>query len=107
MSTIKKGLHASIYRDSYNCPINVMDKQKGVTIIDSELKNASIFEPDEKHPEVKIVRRKLFGSEYIHAEPAKKGSYASGGSFIYSCDSRFRELSKYPIPLHDRDMSKE
>ncbi len=33
--------------------------------------------------------------------------WMAGGSIIYSCDSRFRELSKYPICLHDRQEPQE
>ena len=35
------------------------------------------------------------------AEPTGIG-WMSGGSLVYSCDSRFRELSEYPLCLHDR-----
>lgn len=28
--------------------------------------------------------------------------YMYGGTFIYTCDSRFRSKYKYPVPLHDR-----
>ena len=66
-------------------------------------KNIGPFEEREDMPTVKIVRRIIGGDEYVHAEPVKKGSYMAGGSFIYSCDSRFREyVNEYPISLHDR-----
>ena len=101
-----KGLTASIYRDSdYKCPINVLDNKKSVTVIDPEL--AKIFEPSEDAPAVKLVRRNIFGKSYIHAEPIEPGFYAFGGSFVYTSDSRLREINAYPIPLHDRDMSNE
>jgi hypothetical protein len=100
-----KGLHASIYRSDYNCKINVMNDKKSVTIIDDQIDE--LFEPDENHPPVRIVRRQLAGGEYIHAEPFEPGFYAFGGSFVFCSDSRVRALNKYPIPLHDRDMSKE
>ena len=35
------------------------------------------------------------------AEP-KGAGWMSGGSIVYSCDSRFRRLSEYPLCLHDR-----
>jgi len=105
-STVKnKGLTASIYRSDYDSKINVMYGKKSVTIIDDQI--SELFEPDENHPPVRIVRRQLAGGEYIHAEPMEPGYYAFGGSFIHCSDSRIRSLNKYPIPLHDRDMTKE
>ncbi len=63
-------------------------------------------EPTEDYPAVKLVRRELFGMKYIHAEPVNQPSGMNGpmfgGTFIYSCDSRFRDMCPYPIPLHDR-----
>ena len=53
---------------------------------------------------VRLVKRNLFGGEYIHAEPIKQPEGMAGpmfgGNFIYTSDSRFP--SKYPIPVHDR-----
>ena len=40
------------------------------------------------------------------AFPVQKGSYAFGGSFIYSSNSVVEGFTN-PIPLHDRNMSKE
>jgi hypothetical protein len=100
-----KGLTASIYRSQYDSKINVMYGKNSVTIIDEQI--APIFEASEDSPPVRIVRRKIYGKEYIHAEPFEKGYYAFGGTFITSSDSRVNELNQYPIPLHDRDMSKE
>ena len=100
-----KGITASIYRSDYDCKINVMHGKKAVTIIDENI--AQIFEASENKPAVRIVRRQLFGSEYIHAEPFEEGRYSFGGTYISCSDSRVRALNKYPIPLHDRDMSKE
>ena len=40
------------------------------------------------------------------AEPTGIG-WMSGGSLVYSCDSRFRDLSEYPLCLHDRQESAE
>ena len=59
---------------------------------------------------VKIVTRNLFGTEYKHIEPMKKATevgYMAGGNIGYSCDSRFRELSEYPLTIHDRQETQE
>jgi hypothetical protein len=100
-----KGLLANIFRDDYRSTLNVLKDVKRVTIIDKEI--AELFAPSDNSPAVKIVRRNICGSEYIHAEPMEKGRYAFGGSYITSSDSRIKAINKYPIPLHDRDMTKE
>lgn len=105
MTTTKtnKGLLVDIFRSNYHSELNVFNGKQSAIFIDA----SGPFQESESSPAVKLVKRALFGSEYIHAEPVKPGSYAFGGSFIYSSDSRFSEVSKYPIPLHDRDMSLE
>ena len=59
-----------------------------------------------KPEEVRLVTRELYNGPYTHAEPARPGFYAFGGSFLYTCNGIYPEFNK-PIPLHDRDMSKE
>jgi hypothetical protein len=54
-----------------------------------------------------LVRRDLWGENHDYAEPLMKPEHmaqTSGGNFIYSCDSRFREYTKswQPIAVHDR-----
>lgn len=56
---------------------------------------------------VKVVRRKLFGREYVHLEPYNdKGKWwMAGGTYVHSCDARFGEIINnggYPVGLHDR-----
>ena len=100
-----KGLTVIIYRSDYKCVLNVLNDVNKATLIDKDIDE--IFEANETAPAIRIVRREIYGKEYIHAEPMEKGFYAFGGSFIYSSDSRVSAINKYPIPLHDRDMSKE
>ena len=100
-----QGTLAYIFRDDYRCEINVLKDAKKVVIIDDYV--PKIFSPDIDMPAVRIVRRNLPDGPYIHAEPIEEGYYSFGGAFIYSCGSDFRTLNKYPIPLHDRDMTKE
>jgi hypothetical protein len=62
------------------------------------------FSPGRDAPAIKIVKR-MIGGGYLHAEPLERGEGAGpmmGGAFVYSSDSRFRELAAYPVPLHDR-----
>jgi len=65
-----------------------------------------IFEANEL-PVVTIVKRDLFHGMYLTAYPVEEDGHIDtgcmhGGSFIYSSDSRFRNLAAYPVPLHDR-----
>lgn len=71
---------------------------------------AKVFGPSPECPAVKLVHRTICGKPYVHAEPveSKNGNnvgYMAGGTFIYTCDSRFP--SSYPIPLHDRQETPE
>jgi len=84
----------NIYRSSrngepYDCEINVFNGREWI-------------EPEE----VRLVTRELDNGPYTHAEPARPGFYAFGGSFLYPCNGIYPEFNK-PIPLHDRDMSLE
>jgi hypothetical protein len=63
-------------------------------------------------PVVMIVERELAGGTYLHAEPVcrpPKGhvGWMAGGNLVYTSDSRFREMSKYPLSLHDRSETVE
>lgn len=72
-------------------------------------------EVDETNPPenlVKIVTRFICGREYKHIEPyasVESGNvgWMSGGNLAYSCDSRFSEMSDYPLSVHDRQESQE
>lgn len=41
-----------------------------------------------------------------YANPTGIG-WMAGGTLVYSCDSRFAEISEYPLSLHDRQETKE
>ncbi len=103
------GIIAEIYRTSLmdGCSNGgISERVEAVTIIDID----GPFEPAPDRPAVRIIRRQHSGTDFIHAEPVEpvgKGrvGYMSGGSFIYSCDSRFSEAVGAvgrPISLHDR-----
>ena len=102
-----KGMILGIYENKRigNCSNNgVSSKYNEVLLVGDDV--PEIFEAGDM-PVVKIVKRQIGGSEFIHAEPvdpAPSGmiGYMMGGSFIHSSDSRVRRIAKYPIPLHDR-----
>jgi len=103
-----KGLSVTVYRFTQDCTNGGITAKKDSLILVGE-GVAEVFEVGEDEIYLKLVKRNLFGSEYIHAEPVGQTKndvgYMMGGNFIYSSDSRFREINAYPIPVHDRSES--
>lgn len=70
-------------------------------------------EVDENNPPenlCKLVERNIFGEIYRHVEPVAKANgvgWMASGAIVYTCDSRFRDMSPYPLVLHDRTESQE
>ncbi len=53
----------------------------------------------------KVVTRDFGFGIYKHIEPIVKPNgvgWMAGGCIGYTCDSRFRRMSEYPLPIHDR-----
>lgn len=103
------GLRCSIYKNAefgdFDCSNRgISSRCKKVTLVGPEV--AGVFKPDPDAPAVEFVVRDIMGQEYLTAYPAgykESGKlYMFGGCFIYSSDSRFKDLATYPIPLHDR-----
>ena len=101
---MKKGLLVFVYRNTLgDCTADgVTSKLDKMVLLD--VPNTPFEPKDDQSDALVLVKRELFGKEYIHAEPVHKkpGMVGPmfGGNFIYSSDSRFP--SKYPIPVHDR-----
>ena len=108
------GLRVGILKhEGHSCDAGrgISSKADNATLLPSEdfpLMDAGVFEPDDDAPAVVIVKRNVCGTEYLTAYPADKdgnpdsdGRMASG-SYIWTCDSRFGQFAKYPVPLHDR-----
>jgi hypothetical protein len=102
-----KGLIVEIFRTKNysDAPMNFFNQKETLTLVGENIDR--VFEPNIDRPAVKIVLRKLSHCDYLTAYPVdsegnviKGGMF--GGSFIYSSDARFRQLSAYPVPLHDR-----
>lgn len=58
----------------------------------------------------KLVERDLGFTVYKHIEPVAKANgvgWMAGGTLVYTCDSRFRRMSEYPLVLHDRTESQK
>jgi hypothetical protein len=106
-----KGIHVYILRDSLgDCTANgASSKVDKMILVDESISGP--FEVEEDEVYLIVVRRKLFGGEYLHLEPRKNnksirpGGYVGammGGNFAHTSDSRFREVANYPLPIHDR-----
>ena len=45
----------------------------------------------------------IMGHKFVRPMAEPKGAgWMSGGTMVYTCDSRFRRMSEYPLCLHDR-----
>ena len=60
-------------------------------------------------PLIRVVRRTIAGSNYVHAEPVHSPEphavhWMHGGCYVKTSDSRYEEHTgvPYPISLHDR-----
>ena len=107
-----RALPISIFQDKAigNCSNNgISARFKEVLIIhETGFINVDMDNPPENL--CKIVTRTILGREYKHIEPVARPTgigWMSGGCICYSCDSRFRELSQYPLCLHDRQETQE
>ena len=66
------------------------------------------IEVDEDNPPenlCKLVKRDFGFGTHMHVEPVAKPNgvgWMAGGTVVYTCDSRFRRMSEYPLVLHDR-----
>ena len=107
-----RGMYVDIWRPAHgvDTSMNGISRRFDTVILVGE-GVPEIVETDEDNkraPAVQLYRRWVgTPEEYLHAQPIGWGRGQGlgpmfGGAFIYSSDSRFRELCKYPIPLHDR-----
>lgn len=73
------------------------------------------IEIDENDPPENLVVvkvRHFGGKEYKYIEPVAHCDsgcvgWMNGGALAYSCDSRFRNISPYPLCIHDRQESQK
>ncbi len=102
----KRGMLVSVYSDGSDCTNGGMtSNHKRFVLIGME----GPFQSDEKTPALKLVKRFIGGREYLHAEPVDEKNIPEnmvgpmfGGNFIFTSDTRFWEVSRQPIPVHDR-----
>ncbi|WP_286152545.1 hypothetical protein [Sporofaciens musculi] len=102
---IEACLTAEVFRSSLgDCTNGGISSTRDTLYILSETKGP--FKPEDIRECVYIEWREACGEQYIDCKPAYCSGrwYMSGGNFLYTSDSRFREIteSMYPIPIHDR-----
>jgi hypothetical protein len=79
---------------SYRDELYIISDQKGP------------FEPRDIRECVYIENREIIGSGYVDAKPLyyPRRWYMAGGNFLYTCDSRYKDITgiSYPVSIHDR-----
>ena len=102
---IESCLTAEVYRSSLgDCTNNgISSYARELYILDTQ---KGPFEPDDIRQCVYIEKREIMGREYVNCKPAycRKHWYMMGGNFLYTSDSRFKDITgiSYPIAIHDR-----
>lgn len=90
----------------------VRSKDKIVVVFDEAIDRGNYKLEDCKDDDrficLKVVRRWVgTPNEYLHVEPMfdRPEGVAGpmmGGNYITTSDSRFRDVARYPLPVHDR-----
>lgn len=102
---IESCLMAEVYRDSFGDCTNdgISSFSRALYILDDQ---KGPFEPYDIRQCVYIEKREIMGSEYVDCKPVfcRNRWYMAGGNFLYTSDSRFKEITgvSYPISIHDR-----
>lgn len=108
MKAIKAYIHDNRYLG--NCSNDGISARYGYVYIEHPQGWCELDDAELPENTCKVVTRYLGGREYKHVEPIAKPNgvgWMFGGSVVYSSDSRFAELSEYPLCLHDRCESQE
>ena len=102
-----KCIEVEIYKDRFGDSSNGGVSRTNDTVLIPH-KDGYITVDADNPPEnlCRVVRRRLFGCEYVHVQPFGLGGTSMfGGCFVYSSDSRFADAVRnggYPVALHDR-----
>lgn len=104
-----QGLLVSVYRNAsnngYDCTNGGISSKHDMFVLVGD-GVPEIFTPNEKHPAIRLIKRKVRGlDEFYIAIPIETGfcagfPYMFGGNFLYTSDSRFP--SDAPIKIFDR-----
>lgn len=106
-----KALPIDVYKNgNYDCTNHGISSRYDRLLLVCEEGYIDIDENNKPENLVILVERKLWGKVYKHIEPYARPTeigWMSGGNIAYSCDSRFSEMSEYPLQIHDRQESQE
>ncbi len=97
-----KGMLVFVYRSPLgDCTANgITSKVTQIVMVGKGL--PEIFEVEEGEPYLKLTNyNDSFRAEVVSEETKGKHSMF-GGNFVYTSDSRFSAITKYPVPVHDR-----
>lgn len=111
-----RGVSVQIYRsdlgDCTNGGVTSPSQSRGriVVVFDPEVQDGNYrLEDCKEDPRficLRVVRRWVgTPHEYLHCEPiteGRQGISMFGGNYVGSSDSRFSNVSRYPLPVHDR-----
>ena len=102
---IEACLIAEVFRSSLgDCTNGGISSTRNTLYILADTKGP--FKPEDLRECVCIEWREVCGGQYIDCKPVyfSRRWYMAGGNFLYTSDSRFKEItkSKYPISIHDR-----
>ena len=99
-----RGLIVEVYRPADRCDCSNGGKSSEVkSILLAGEGIPEIFEASTDCPAFRLVKRNLFGSEYLHIEPWERPTgtgWMYGGNIADTSDSR--KPWKYPVHIHDR-----
>lgn len=104
---MKQGMLVYVYRNGADCTAGGITSKVDMIIIVGEGIEGP-FEVDEGEAYLELRRKNVGGNEYLYAVPVDGRDTSGmvgpmfGGNFVYTSDSRFAKVCKYPIPVHDR-----
>ncbi len=101
------GLPAEIFKCYFGDSSNngISSKYEKVIVVSDPFEAGTIDIQETNLPIVQIKIDITYDQKrLIRAFPYATNSRSSmfGGCFVWSCDSRFRQASNLPVPLHDR-----
>ena len=118
-----RGVSVSIFRSDLGDCTNrgvtspAISKDRIVVVFDPEIQTGNYKLEDCKDDPrficLRIVRRWVgTPNEYLHCEPindkgAGRVGPMFGGNYVSTSDSRFKDLARYPLPVHDRYETQE
>lgn len=102
---VQRGLPAEVFRSELGDCTNggISSEARELYILGCE---TSPFYPTDLRQCVTIEGSDVMGEHYVSVKPVvhRKRWYMAGGNFLYTSDSRYKEITgiSYPVSIHDR-----